>query len=470
MKLFKPFPVAGTFLSGTLFFLVAGLTGQKSSAMPMTEPSTTPPATVQPLSYTSCNDPDLQGANRTACQKHFKHETHINGIKVIPHNLTQITRDIIDGTELPSNQSNQTLYIFESIDAQGEVTEYDLWSGFKMPSMSTFAGNLDSGQLPRLTTLIENTDPNLMPNTASVITAESSTGDYWLADLEVDSGGDHSPQTVLKLGGARSVSLNNVTVVRDPAENIMGIRAIELGCRDSTYSGGNPTPRYEIIDSEIDLTLTHPTGHKNPGDAITVKNCEGAGRRADLRISNTLVVIDDRTSGSGDSLTPSPTPESSGSVFFINGDDRGNHTLVNFLPGSTCNRVENIHGEDISSTHMGLIQGELDDQLVIGVVGLSNGNGWGWDTVTTTPVIRHGNTYYGILRPADEWYAAGRCDDLSCNDPMASTTVTIPSSLCQMTSTIEPTSTLVASTSAGTGMRDSSEGISSSATASATAM
>ena len=457
-------PIARALSCGPYLVLQAIFLSQSTYAQ---LPGESPTPGPQTAAYSSCSAiPSGQTANRTACDKHFSRLIHINGIKVIPHDLTSITRNVIDG-ENPLH--NQALYIFESIDSQSEVVEYDLWSGFKMPAMSTLAGNLDSDELPRLT-LTENTDPGFTFSFDAVITAESSTGDYWLADLEVDSGGDHYPGAVLKLGGARFVSLNNVKVVRDPANNDMGIKAIELGCRDSSFTGGNPTPRYEIIDSEIDLTLTHSGAFApdNPGEAIYVGGCEGFGKRTDLKINNTLIVIDDRTEvpGSGDVLSPTPTPtsalpptpapESSGSVFFIQGSLHGSHTLVNFLPGSTCNNVENVHGMDISSDHMGIIQGALDADLVTGVVGLMNGNGWGWDTETTTPVNRHGNTYEGIFRPWNEWYAAGRCDDLSCNDPTASTSVTIPASLCQMTSTIAPTSTLVASTSAGTGVLASS--------------
>ena len=141
----------------------------------------------------------------------------------------------------------------------------------------------------------------------------------------------------------------------------MGIKAIELGCRDSTFTGGNLTPRYEIIDSEIDLSVTHPTGPENPGEAIFVGNCDGFGKRVDLKISNTLVVIDDRSPGSGDFMppianstdVPNSEPVSSGSVFFVQNLGHGNDTTLTFLPGSTCNRVENTRMEDISSDHMG---------------------------------------------------------------------------------------------------------------------
>ena len=195
MKFFKPLPAAGTVIFGSLFCLLAGFTGHYSYAAPTASqsdnnpaPTPTPTPAAQVGIYSSCSQiPAEQEANRTACDKHYKEGVHklADGIRVIPHNLTQITREVIDGT---NSLNNQTLFIFESVTPQDEVVEYDLWSGFKMPPMSTFAGNLDSDELPRLT-LTESTDPDFTASFDSVITADSSTGDYWLADLEVDSGG-----------------------------------------------------------------------------------------------------------------------------------------------------------------------------------------------------------------------------------------------------------------------------------------
>ena len=157
------------------------------------------------------------------------------------------------------------------------VIEYDLPLNFTMPFNSAFVGNRKGGRLPEIT--VENSG-----HSNFVITANDPQSSYLFRDIEVDSRAEQAPLGVMDLRGAGSVTLESVTVVRNPVPDSASddpddIHAIRMGCPD------NSNPEYRIIDSEIDLSLHRPKmiGNFRPrfdhhtGEAFHFSNCGGEG-------------------------------------------------------------------------------------------------------------------------------------------------------------------------------------------------
>ncbi|MGI9275083.1 MAG: hypothetical protein ACR2PT_09610 [Endozoicomonas sp.] len=375
----------------------------ESSVLPSSTP-TPPPAEL--VSY-SCTRPGMGGnlgkeeccnqlgsspddPFRTACKKHHQHDFH-RAVYVIRHDQTDLRSvDFRDKTS--------SMFLFESVDSNNAEVTYILPFGFVQPKDTTISGNLAGNKKPRLTTRGVPDSNNSNGLLLAVIKGDQSDGHYLLADLEVDSAseGSHIPLSVLDFEGVRELNLSNILIKAVPGgypyledELKVGLQSINLGCSD-----GERTPRVTITDSELDLleaALGEGQTTVSKHQAIKVSNCQTADKKLRLLLSNNTFRIDDDSGLSTSELAPAPTPDvsdSSGFVFKILDENGGTGTVVNFERGSTCNRVINQRGEDISEGHVGEVadtrqNGVLDgpphrERVITGVFGLSNGLGWGW--------------------------------------------------------------------------------------------
>ena len=414
-------------------------TGAISTAGP-TEAPTLP-------SFTSCTDPGLATEDQTVCSQARMEEgfeTLLTQVIKIPHTYNR--QDIGDILSQPN-----TLYIFDS-DGPVEslnsdfLVEYGVMPGFQLPANSGLVGN-NKGTMdgkpkrPEITLL--NTE-NCLPRVSEchVLRANNAQGSYLLANIEIDSKGDnpmHTPDGVLDVLGARKVTLNNVKIVRDPAQSSEGHSpfAVYMGC-----SFERPDPSYTIRNSEIDLRRLHSTVNNDVsslGDAFFITGCFNSGATATVTVQNTDVVIDDSVVHDGELV-------SSGVMFHLfNLLLRDTHIPVVFTNDSRCNRVINTHEQDISAEHMGTVSGESPDvRYFSGLVGLTSHKGWGMVQDPTD------NVYRPVLQERCDWLALDPNTDPVCMDSSREPSLEMdcPTTVPDMTTTMamEQTTTGMEST------------------------
>ena len=378
---------------------------------------------------------------------------------------------------------DNTLYLIDSADSNGNRAYYQLPFNTSWPDNSALVGNR-ADILPEISVDLGGFSA---VGGHYVITATEPTAQYHFANVEFDSRSafipassdaptptslpGNRPMGVLNFKGAGGVTAHNIKVVPDPADHSMGqsIRAVLLGCsHEQTTATVN---RYTFIMSEFDLTAQPQSSNSIYNAAIRIENeCDSSlTGHVELTLHDTKTVINQVASLSSGALLSVSTPPRANSVRLID---------------STCNQVVNQNGQDISQDHMGTIgtatfggyNTALQTAIVSGAIGLRNSTqAWGWIPPTDMASSSTGMmptpgavTPPPTMCPSDSTLSSGCYEagfaslefwqsrtgsDLSCQ-PVTSTTMavglTTSSSSAMMTST--PVTTMTTSLATTTGI------------------
>ena len=372
-------------------------------------------------SYSGCSELPLL-KDQSACQRHLQEYT--TRITVIPAN-SQNPVQLID-------QPN-TLYIFESLDSNGDQAVYVLPDRFNAPDNIAMVGN-DPSVWPIIMGEYETVHYEKI---FSLLTAVNPDSHYFFADLtfytarlEADRPPDdpdypniedypdkrsvkldENPVNSLDFRGAGHVTLKNVKVRHDSHFDLYSIKLVQLGCTSKQRY-----PKYEISDSifELNVNLDEQIQHEK---TVFFIECHESKAGIFLTVHNTTSIL------YSDIATNS----------VINADHNAKHHgvvistrlfpadhLLRFV-GSTCNTVIDHQGNDISQTQMGSIDSTNEwmtgHALATGGFGLKcSDQAWGFthSVLPEEPGEKPSGRYISRFAPLSYWRSQGQ--DLTCPD------------------------------------------------------
>ena len=375
--------------------------------------------------YSGCSRLPEQ-KDRNACYRHL--QVYTTTITTVPANSPKPVHTI--------NQPN-TLYIFESLDSNGDQAVYILPDRFNAPDNVAMVGN-DPDAWPLI---MGESETVPYEKIFSLLRAVDPDSHYFFADLsfytareeadrppddpdypniedypDIDPGKrsvqlDENPVNSLDFRGAGHVTMKNVKVRHDSHFDLDSIKLVQLGCTSKQRY-----PRYVISDSifELNVFLDTEIDHEKSvffiechedkaGITLTVKDTTSI-LYSDIA-TNSVINVDHHAKKHGVVISALLAPASH---------------LLRFVD-STCNTVIDHQGNDVSRTQMGSIDSTNEwmtgHALATGGFGLKcSDQAWGFahSVLPEEPGEEPSGRYISRFAPLSYWRSQGQ--DLTCPD------------------------------------------------------